>query len=114
MYVDAPTDSSEARERREAEAEAEALEVAERRRHDEVCRGGWLGEDDEGRPILCTRCRPHLLHTPCRTCGTTYEACNQQLAARRGPCCDQHDHSRRGGRYNRAEELSVSGARSGS
>lgn len=25
------------------------------------CAGGWVGEDAEGRPIPCRRCRPHLL-----------------------------------------------------
>lgn len=24
------------------------------------CDGGWLGEDDQGRPIPCLTCRPHL------------------------------------------------------
>lgn len=27
---------------------------------DHDCRRGWLGEDDEGRPIPCLVCRPHL------------------------------------------------------
>lgn len=25
------------------------------------CTAGWLGEDDEGRPRPCPRCRPHLI-----------------------------------------------------
>lgn len=24
------------------------------------CRRGWVGEDDQGRPIPCITCRPHL------------------------------------------------------
>lgn len=28
--------------------------------HDPRCRSGWLGEDIDGRPIPCLRCRPHL------------------------------------------------------
>lgn len=28
--------------------------------HEARCKNGWLGEDAEGRPIPCTRCRPHL------------------------------------------------------
>lgn len=25
-----------------------------------VCRGGWLGEDADGNPIPCLKCKPHL------------------------------------------------------
>lgn len=32
--------------------------------HDPLCRSGWLGEDINGRPIPCLRCRPHLARTP--------------------------------------------------
>lgn len=28
--------------------------------HEEICVGGWLGEDHLGRPIPCLQCRPHL------------------------------------------------------
>ena len=31
--------------------------------HDPRCRSGWLGEDLDGRPIPCLRCRPHLAST---------------------------------------------------
>lgn len=29
--------------------------------HDPRCRGGWLGEDHEGRRIPCLVCKPHLI-----------------------------------------------------
>jgi len=47
-----PTDSADVAELRDREPEPT---------HDERCRRGWLGEDDEGRPIPCLTCRPHLL-----------------------------------------------------
>ena len=50
-----PIDSTEAAEFREREAEAESPVP-----HSVACRGGWLGEDAEGRPIPCLMCRPHL------------------------------------------------------
>lgn len=28
---------------------------------DPRCRKGWLGHDDEGRPIPCLRCKDHLI-----------------------------------------------------
>lgn len=34
--------------------------VARHRPHDIRCNRGWLGYDDEGRPIPCRRCKPHL------------------------------------------------------
>lgn len=38
--------------------------VAESARfHDSNCHRGWLGYDDEGRPIPCFVCRPHLRKT---------------------------------------------------
>ncbi len=30
------------------------------------CVDGWLGEDTDGRPIPCLRCRPHLRDRRCR------------------------------------------------
>ncbi|QII05907.1 hypothetical protein BH93_11460 [Rhodococcoides fascians A25f] len=27
------------------------------------CSNGWIGYDDEARPIPCLRCRPHLAQT---------------------------------------------------
>lgn len=32
--------------------------------HDQTCRDGWLGEDHQGRPIPCLKCRPHLNRSP--------------------------------------------------
>ncbi len=90
-----PIDSTDAREQRELEAEQAAADALERRQHAERCRAGWLGEDADGRPIVCPLCRPGLLHVPCRTCGATYEACNAQRTARRRPCCDACNHARR-------------------
>lgn len=89
------TDSTDAREQREAEAALDAAEVADRRDHADRCIGGWLGEDPDGRPIACPRCRPHLLHTPCHLCGVRYEACALQSASRLGACCEHCNHSRR-------------------
>lgn len=31
--------------------------------HDRRCHNGWLGYDDERRPIPCFVCRPHLRKT---------------------------------------------------
>ena len=28
--------------------------------HDPRCRRGWLGDDDDNRPVPCLTCRPHL------------------------------------------------------
>ena len=97
MYA-IPVDSTDAREQREAELEREAEDQAELARHDEQCVDGWLGDDDQARPIPCPRCRPALLHVACRTCGVAYEACTTQRGRRRGPCCDHCEHSRRAGR----------------
>lgn len=36
----------------------ELVLVEDYERH--YCRRGWTGEDSEGRPIPCHRCRPHL------------------------------------------------------
>jgi hypothetical protein len=90
-----PTDSTDAREQREIEHERVEAERAEETAHASDCVGGWLGEDAEGRPRPCPRCRPSLMHVPCRTCGVAYQACTLQGARRRGPCCDACDHSRR-------------------
>jgi hypothetical protein len=30
---------------------------------DPRCRKGWIGTDDEGRPIPCLACKPHLAKT---------------------------------------------------
>lgn len=36
------------------------LEVHHPALRDHHCSAGWLGEDDDGRPIPCLICRPHL------------------------------------------------------
>ncbi|MCM0622843.1 hypothetical protein [Nocardioides bruguierae] len=92
---DAPIDSTDAREQREAEAEAAAALQLEARVHAATCRGGWLGEDDEGRPRPCPRCRPHLVHVSCRTCQAPWQSCRSLTEIRRGPCCDQCNHDPR-------------------
>lgn len=63
-----PSSSEESRELREAEAEAEAEEsaalAAEHLAHRTRCAAGWLGEDDESRPVVCVVCvvcGPHLV-----------------------------------------------------
>lgn len=89
-----PTDSTDAREQREREAAQVDAQAAEERRHAAKCRGGWLGEDAEGRPVPCDRCRPHLDRIACRTCSTRPEACAQQRNTHRGPCCPDCDHTR--------------------
>ncbi|NED96467.1 hypothetical protein G1H11_14245 [Phytoactinopolyspora alkaliphila] len=38
---------------------------------DHVCKDGWLGEDHDGRPAPCPRCRPHL-HRRTAPGGPTY------------------------------------------
>ena len=35
--------------------------------HDPRCQSGWLGEDPEGHPKPCLRCRPHLAKPSKRT-----------------------------------------------
>lgn len=82
-----PIDSTDAREQREAERDQAEHDAAQAGHHAAACRRGWLGEDSEGRPIPCTRCRPHLAHVACPTCSTPYAACQSQLTQRRGPCC---------------------------
>lgn len=92
-YSDAPVDSTEARERREAEAEAEATGELDRRRHAETCIDGWLGEDQHGRPIPCQRCRPHLFTEPCRTCQQSISTCLTKRDSLEGRCCDHCEHT---------------------
>ena len=91
-YLDVPVDSTDARERREADAAAREAEALDRRRHAEACNGGWLGEDESGRPIACSRCRPHLIRVACWTCGQPAQACAMKRNARLGACCDHCDH----------------------
>lgn len=87
-----PVDSSDARELREAEAERLAEELDQRRRHDDECRDGWRGQDEEGRPRPCLRCRPHLARRECRTCAVPAERCQAQRRQGRGACCGSCEH----------------------
>lgn len=87
----APIDSTEARELRELEAER-ATEQQAQPQHDDRCRGGWLGEDAEGRPVACPACRPHLQNLPCRTCQVKANTCEEGRRRLRGPCCEQCEH----------------------
>ena len=54
-----PVSSQDVRELREAAADVEAAEDAAPR-HGRDCVDGWLGEDDDGHPVPCLICRPHL------------------------------------------------------
>lgn len=102
-----PIDSTDAREQRELEEELERdQERAARgragastssladapRTHDPRCRRGWLGEDEDGRPIPCLTCRPHLAEVACRVCQVPPRRCADQVAGRRGRCCEGCDH----------------------
>ena len=49
-----PVDSQDAAELREREDDDQPT------LHDARCEAGWLGEDDQDRPIPCLACRPHL------------------------------------------------------
>lgn len=86
------TDSTHARELREREDDLSAAEAIERERHARECRGGWLGEDPDGRPVPCPTCRPHLLSVACRTCSAPAQSCVSLTRIRRGPCCEHCDH----------------------
>lgn len=50
--------------------------------HDPRCRNGWLGYDDEHRPIPCLQCRDHLRAGTVRTndCSTGYPSARAQAA----------------------------------
>jgi hypothetical protein len=98
-----PVDSAEAAELRErAEVENEQLEamqaqrVQRQRDHDQRCRRGWLGEDNDGRPVPCLQCRPWLVAGPCLMCSTPPHACSEQQEHGRGRCCTDCDHHRGG------------------
>jgi hypothetical protein len=105
-----PVDSAEAAEQREVE-EARREEAAQRRKaltrprataaaaearpHDPRCVGGWLGEDDDARPIPCGACRPHLaVRAACGVCGQSRRACTAAGDRHGTRCCDActHDH----------------------
>jgi hypothetical protein len=87
-----PIDSADVREQRELDQARAEAERAAADRHAATCRGGWLGLDDDERPIACPRCRPHLLHVPCRTCSVPWQSCQALHAIRRGRCCPECDH----------------------
>jgi hypothetical protein len=53
-----PVSSDEVAELREAEAETSLGSAVT---HSPHCQNGWLGEDDDGRPLPCPHCRPHLV-----------------------------------------------------
>lgn len=90
-----PVDSADARELRELEQDQAAAEQSDRDRHTRDCRGGWLGEDPEGRPVACPTCRPHLAHVACRTCQATWTACETRHGRHLGRCCPDCDHDPR-------------------
>lgn len=89
-----PVDSADAREQREIEWERANAAAAEQRDHDRRCQGGWLGLDEDERPIPCRRCRPDLVHVACRSCGVGWRSCENLNEIRRGPCCTGCDHQR--------------------
>lgn len=82
-FVDPPTDSTDAKERRE-------LESMDEQHHQ--CDDGWLGTDHDERPIACPVCRPHLVNVPCWLCSATAGACDMKQQQRRGRCCEHCDH----------------------
>lgn len=77
-----PVDSADVREQRERDDAAPDLD----RLHRLACRDGWLGEDDQGRPVPCPRCRGHLDQRRCRVCNVPRSRC-------RGGCCDTCAHA---------------------
>lgn len=87
-----PTDSTDAREQRELEAAHAEAEHATDLQHARQCHGGWLGLDGDERPIPCPRCRPHLVHVPCRTCSAPWQSCRTAVGIGRGACCVDCDH----------------------
>jgi hypothetical protein len=87
-----PIDSTDAREQRELEQARSEAAAHDVRLHDAECRGGWRGQDAEGRPRACLRCRPHLAHVACRICSVPWQSCQNLTSIRRGPCCTACDH----------------------
>lgn len=88
----APVDSTDAKERRELEEATAAAAAAADAEHSETCCDGWLGEDQDGRPVACPRCRPHLVSVPCWKCSQTAPACSKKRASLLGACCEYCDH----------------------
>lgn len=60
--------------------------------HDAGCVNGFAGEDPEGLPIPCRRCRPHM--APCPVCGSTRTACNHKILRDGQGCCGSCPHVR--------------------
>lgn len=87
-----PVDSTEAREFAEQRLALEHERSLRQRDHDRNCTRGWLGEDDQGRPIACLVCRPWLNAAGCRTCGITAVLCQRQVDRGRGACCTDCQH----------------------
>jgi hypothetical protein len=52
------------------------------------CRKGWLGEDDEGRPIPCLECKDHLL----RGTSTTHDFAERIPSARAQQAINESDN----------------------
>ena len=49
-------------DRRELDEQHDADDRCEcRRAHDASCGRGWLGDDTEGRPVICRWCHPYLV-----------------------------------------------------
>jgi hypothetical protein len=89
----APIDSTEAREELERDRDQAAAAARSDLEHMARCRDGWLGEDNDGRPVPCLHCRPHLAQPArCSTCQAPAGACAAQVHARRGHCCDLCEH----------------------
>lgn len=88
-----PIDSAHARELRELEESHDEQAAAEHRLHDQECRGGWRGEDADGRPRPCLTCRPHLALLRCRICSAPPSVCDEQRSKGLGACCPTCDHS---------------------
>ena len=80
-----PIDSAEARELREAEADEVHARLPSA--HDARCRDGWLGDDDQDRPIPCPTCRPHLAPHHCKHCGASRHTCNSNRILGGRHCC---------------------------
>jgi len=83
-----PVDSADAAELREIAAEHLSVE----RQHEHVCHAGLLGEDADGRPVPCPRCRPHLYDAPCSTCSRRRSSCEALRRVQHRDCCDACAH----------------------
>lgn len=87
-----PVDSTDARELRELEEERSREEAAAKV-HDPRCRRGWLGETEDGHPIPCLHCRPHLLDQACLSCGAPPRGC-ETTRRKGGRCCPDCHHDK--------------------